>query len=96
MYTSVTKQIIENTFSHTAAKCLTCLFRSLHSKVAIRGYLQIIDFALIEYKIQGATFNNTIVDLKRHSRKDIATHKWFYSIYVQLFRLRTFADLDLL
>lgn len=55
-----------------------------------------LSFALIEYKIQGATFDNIVIHQKRHSRRGIVTHKRFYSNYVQLSRLLTFANLGLL
>ncbi len=55
-----------------------------------------IGFALTEYKIQGATFDSTVIDLKCQSREGIATHKRFCSTYVQLSQLRSFAGLGLL
>ncbi len=56
-----------------------------------------LGFALTEYKIQAATFDIAIVDLKHPSKGSrVSTHKRFYSTYVQLFRLRFFASLSLL
>ena len=55
-----------------------------------------LGFALTEYKVQGATFDSAVVDLKRQSRGGTATHRRFCSTYVQLSRLRSFAGLGLL
>ena len=55
-----------------------------------------LGFALTEYKVQAATFDSAVVDLKRHSRGRTAMYKWFCSIYVQLSRLHTFPGLGLL
>ncbi len=55
-----------------------------------------LGFALIEYKVQGTTFDNTIVDLKRQSKGGIGMHKQFCSTYVQLSRLYSFTGLRLL
>ncbi len=55
-----------------------------------------LGFALTEYKVQGATFDSVVVDLKRQSKGVIATHKRFCSTYIQLSRLRSFAGLGLL
>ncbi len=53
-------------------------------------------FGRTDYKVQGAIFTSTIVDLKRPDRVVGNTHKRFCSIYVQLSRLRSFAGLGLL
>ena len=54
-----------------------------------------LGFALTEYKVQGATFDSAVVDLKCQSRGEIVTHKRFCSTYVQLSRLCSFAGLGL-
>ncbi len=56
----------------------------------------IIDFALAEYKLQSVTFDSTIIDLKYQSKRGTTMHRRFYSTYVLLSRLLSFADLDLL
>ncbi len=56
-----------------------------------------LGFALREYKVQGATFDTAIIDLKRQfKRSGVSTHKRFCSTYAQLSRLRPFAGLSLL
>ncbi len=56
-----------------------------------------LGFALTEYKVQGATFDTAVVDLKRQSKGSrVSTHKRFCSTYVQLSQLRSFAGLGLL
>ncbi len=41
-----------------------------------------LGFALTEYKVQSANFDNAVVDLKRQSKGEIAMHKRFCSTYV--------------
>ena len=55
-----------------------------------------LGFALTEYKVQGATFDSAVVDLKCQSRGRTATHKRFSFTYVQFSQLRSFAGLGLL
>ena len=48
-----------------------------------------LGFALSDYKVQGATFESAVVDLKRQSKVFAAAgHKRFCSTYVQLSRLQ--------
>lgn len=54
-------------------------------------------FCLTDYKIQGATLDSVILDLKddsKNRRRD--SHRKYCSTYVQLSRLRSLADLHLL
>lgn len=59
-------------------------------------------FALTEYKVQGATFKNAVLDLKRscgensRPRKAEGQHKRFCSVYVQLSRVKTLDGVQLL
>ena len=54
-------------------------------------------FAFTEYKVQGATFESAVLDLRRKSKKKgKESHKRFCSTYVQLSRLRTLQGVFLL
>ena len=76
---------------------LDCSTVKLPQRDISRLQLSIISgFALTEYKIQGATFDNAVIDLKRHSREDNVIHKQFCSTYIQQSRLYNFAGLGLL
>ena len=70
---------------------------SLHTGSISRLQIPItLAFAQTDYKVQGATFTSATVDLKRPSKFSGSTHKQFCSTYVQLSRLRSFADIGLL
>ena len=55
-------------------------------------------FALTEYKVQGATYKNAVLDLHQKSkpRGEDASHKCYCSFYVQLSRLESLKGLTLL
>lgn len=54
-------------------------------------------FCLTDYKVQGATFDSAIVDLKHDRRnRHQDSYRRYCSTYVQLSRLRSFAGLHLL
>lgn len=55
-------------------------------------------FALTEYKVQGSTYTNAVLDLRRLSKGHGQTtpHRQYYSVYVQLSRLRSLKGLWLL
>ena len=54
-------------------------------------------FSLTDYKIQGSTLTNVVLDLKDDSSlKGQSSHKKFCSIYVQLSRIRSLDSLHLL
>ena len=54
-------------------------------------------FSLTDYKIQGTTLTQAILDLKHNpTRRGWAAHRKYCSIYVQLSRLRSFEGLHLL
>lgn len=48
-----------------------------------------LGFAITDYKCQGSTFVNLIVDLKFPPQRGLSEHKKWTSINVQLGRLRT-------
>ncbi|KAH6668288.1 hypothetical protein B0J14DRAFT_547600 [Halenospora varia] len=48
-----------------------------------------LGFAITDYKCQGSTFDNLIVDLKFPPRRGLSEHKKWTSINVQLGRLRS-------
>ena len=51
---------------------------------------------MTEYKVLGATFNGTVVDLKHQSRGGTVIHRRFCITYVQLSQLCLFAGVGLL
>lgn len=54
-------------------------------------------FAITDYKVQGATFKEAVLDLRRKSvDKTKNSHKTFCSTYVQLSRLQSLEGLHLL
>ena len=53
-------------------------------------------FAFTEYKVQGATFESAVLDLRRKNKRRGESHKRFCSTYVQLSRLRTLQGVFLL
>ena len=54
-------------------------------------------FAITDYKVQGATFKEAVLDLRRKSvDKTRNSHKIFCSTYVQLSRLQSLEGLHLL
>jgi hypothetical protein len=54
-------------------------------------------FCLADYKVQGSTISATILDLKNDTaRRGQDSHRKYYSLYVQLSRLRSFQGLHLL
>lgn len=68
-------------------KRLFCFSRSLHNEVAKRDIFRLqlpitLSFALTEYKVQGVTFNNAIIELEHQSREETALHKQFCFTYV--------------
>lgn len=53
--------------------------------------------AVTNYKVQGATFQTAVLDLRKGSKKDgRILHKRFCSTYVQLSRLQSFKSVHLL
>ena len=46
-------------------------------------------FAFTKYKIQGATFESAVLDLRQKNKRRGENHKQFCSTYVQLSRLQT-------
>ena len=56
------------------------------------------DFALTEYKVQGSTYQNVVLDLHRPSKPhgQDGSHKRYCSVYVQLTRPRSLKGLHLL
>ena len=53
-------------------------------------------FAVTDYKVQGAMFKTAILDLQRSQFTNNVSLKAFCSIYVQLFRLQSLEDVQLL
>lgn len=54
-------------------------------------------FSLTDYKVQGSTLTEAVLDLKNDpSRRGWDAHRKYCSIYVQLSRLRSFNGLHLL
>ena len=55
-------------------------------------------FALTEYKVQGSTYQNVVLDLHRPSKPhgQDSSHKQYCSVYVQLTRPRSLKGLHLL
>ena len=56
-----------------------------------------LDFAVTNYKIQGARFQTAVFDLQRGSKSDyMVLHKQFYFTIIQLSHLQSFQGVYLL
>lgn len=53
-------------------------------------------FAVTDYKVQGATFKEAILDLRRGRSSEVKSHRRFCSTYVQLSRLQSLDGVRLL
>lgn len=51
-------------------------------------------FAITDYKSQGLTFNNAVLDLRRPTRE--TNQKCFHSVYVMLSRLKSWSGVQIL